>query len=36
MIPKVNLENMQAMYHFGLKILCDGYVTEWRFKIITH
>ncbi len=24
---KINLENMQGIFHFGLKILCDGYVT---------
>lgn len=26
MIRKVNQENMQVIYLFGLKILCDGYV----------
>lgn len=24
---KINLENIQGIYHFGLKILCDGHVT---------
>lgn len=26
MTPKVNQENTEAMYHFGLKILFDGYL----------
>lgn len=28
MTLRVNQENMQAIYRFGLKILCDGYVIE--------
>jgi hypothetical protein len=24
---KINLENIQGIFHFGLKILCDGHVT---------
>jgi hypothetical protein len=29
---KINRENMQDIFHFGLKILCDGYVTEQQIK----
>jgi hypothetical protein len=38
---KINLENMQGIFHFGLKILCDGpflydgYVTEQKIKILS-
>jgi hypothetical protein len=31
MTPKVNQENMQAMFRIGLKILFDGYLTNSGF-----